>query len=74
MIDEALTVGDQAFRKKSTARIESLLEKAGTLLLVSHSLDDVEAKTDRVIWIEQGRLRADGEPAVVIEKYRRFVG
>lgn len=72
LIDEALAVGDQAFRGKSTERIESLLESAGTLLLVSHSMPEIEAKCERVIWIEQGRLRADGEPGAVIDKYERF--
>ena len=72
LIDEALAVGDQAFRSKATARIESLLESAGTLLLVSHSLPDIAAKCERVLWVEQGRLRADGEPEAVIEKYERF--
>jgi teichoic acid transport system ATP-binding protein len=74
LIDEALAVGDEAFRKKSEARIDRLLENAGTLLLVSHSLNEVQKRSSRVIWIEQGRLRADGDPGEVIEEYRAFVG
>lgn len=74
LIDEALAVGDEAFRKKSAARIDSLLADAGTLLLVSHSLVEIEDKCERVIWIEQGRMRADGDPATVIEKYKAFAG
>jgi teichoic acid transport system ATP-binding protein len=72
LIDEALAVGDEAFRNKSAARIDDLLERAGTLLLVSHSLPDIEKKCERAIWIEQGRLRADGEAPRVIEKYLAF--
>ncbi len=72
LIDEALAVGDQAFRRKATARIENLLAGAGTLLLVSHSMREIRRKCDRVLWIEKGRLRADDEPKVVIRKYKRF--
>lgn len=72
LIDEALVVGDQKFHKKANARIETLLAGAGTLLLVSHSMGNIEENCERVLWIEQGRLRADGEPAAVIESYKRF--
>lgn len=74
LIDEALSVGDEAFKRKSAERIDELLESAGTLVFVSHSLNDVKQRCDRVLWVEQGRLRADGEPAPVIEKYKAFVG
>jgi teichoic acid transport system ATP-binding protein len=74
LIDEALVVGDQAFHKKATTRIEELLGIAGTLLLVSHALGTVEDTCERVLWVEQGRLRADGESGSVIEKYMRFAG
>jgi teichoic acid transport system ATP-binding protein len=74
LIDEALAVGDEAFRRKSADRIDELLENAGTLLLVTHSLGEIEKRCERVLWIEQGRLRADGAPEAVIEKYMAFVG
>lgn len=73
LIDEALAVGDEAFREKSKDRIELLLERAGTLLLVSHSLADILQRCERVLWIEQGRLRADGDPETVIDQYKAFV-
>lgn len=72
LIDEALAVGDYAFRKKSRERIETLLDKAGTLLLVTHSLSEIEAQCPRVLWIEQGRLRADGETEKVIARYEKY--
>lgn len=74
LIDEALAVGDQAFHKKATARIESLLGDAGTLLLVSHALRSIKENCERVLWIEKGRLRADGEAAAVIKSYEKFAG
>jgi teichoic acid transport system ATP-binding protein len=74
LIDEALVVGDQAFHKKASERIEELLGTAGTLLLVSHALGTIGETCERVIWIEQGRLRGDGEAADVIDTYKRSVG
>lgn len=73
LIDEALAVGDEAFKEKSAERIDGLLERAGTLLLVSHSLNEVVDRSNRVLWIEQGRLRADGDPETVVADYRAFV-
>lgn len=71
LIDEALAVGDQKFHKKASARIEELLAGAGTLLLVSHSMGSIEDNCERVLWIEQGKLRADGKPAAVINDYKK---
>jgi teichoic acid transport system ATP-binding protein len=74
LIDEALAVGDQAFRKKSKARIDSLLAGAGTVMLVSHSLEQLETQCERALWIEHGRLRADGPARAVIAGYEQYVG
>jgi teichoic acid transport system ATP-binding protein len=74
LIDEALAVGDQAFRKKSHARIEKLLADAGTLLLVSHSLTEISAQCRRAIWIEKGRVRGDGPVNRVVARYEKFAG
>lgn len=69
LIDEALSVGDRAFRQKSRERIESLLGDAGTLLLVSHSMDEVTRLCRRGLWIEKGVLRAMGPIDDVIARY-----
>jgi teichoic acid transport system ATP-binding protein len=69
LIDEALAVGDKAFRAKSAARIREIVERAGTLMLVSHSMDEVARLCARVLWIEDGRLVADGPAADVLEQY-----
>jgi teichoic acid transport system ATP-binding protein len=69
LIDEALAVGDRAFRAKSQQRIQELLDAAGTLLLVSHSLDEIRKQCNRVIWIEQGLLKADGPVDAVLDEY-----
>lgn len=74
LIDEALSVGDQAFKRKSAARVDELLSEAGTLVFVSHSLTEVADMCSRVLWIEQGRLRDDGPADRIIDRYRAFAG
>lgn len=70
LVDEALTVGDESFRHKSDKRIQELLDGAGTVFLVSHSLEAVRDACTRVVWIEKGELQQDGEPDEVIAAYR----
>jgi teichoic acid transport system ATP-binding protein len=72
LIDEALSVGDFRFRKKSKRRIREIVEDAGTFLLVSHSLDEVANQCPRALWIEEGHLRADGPSNDVIAEYEAF--
>jgi len=70
VIDEALSVGDEAFRLKSKERIQRLREDAGTVFLVSHALDTVAESCTRVIWMERGRIIADGDPDAIVARYR----
>lgn len=74
IIDEALAVGDQEFRNRSEARMREMRENAGTVFLVSHSMKSILDTCTRVIWIEKGELRMDGEPKKVIDAYNKFVG
>jgi teichoic acid transport system ATP-binding protein len=71
LIDEALSVGDEHFRKKSGNRIKELLEGAGTVFIVSHSMLTLEEACSRVIWIDKGTKMMDGNPAEVIEAYKK---
>ena len=73
LIDEALAVGDKAFRDKSRERIEELLDAAGTLMLVSHSTAEIRAMCNRVVWVEKGVLRADGPVNDVVGEYEEEV-
>lgn len=70
MIDEALAVGDEVFRKRSDERIRELQEAAGTIFLVSHSMDAVLDTCTRVLWMDAGRIVAEGDPPGVVEQYR----
>ena len=69
LIDEALAVGDRSFRKKSSERLKEHRSKAGTILLVSHNLEEVRQSCQRVIWLEGGTVVADGPAEDVIEAY-----
>ena len=60
VIDEALSVGDGAFARKSYERIMALKEKGTTILFCSHSMFQVEALCSRAVWIEAGVIRMDG--------------
>lgn len=71
LIDEALSVGDEHFRRKSEGRIQELLDGAGTVFLVSHSLDTLRTACSRVVWIDKGQVAMDGDPDEVVETYRR---
>jgi len=69
VLDESLAVGDIHFVKKCEERIDQLRGQGTTLLLVSHLSEAVRQHCRRCIWLEGGRLRADGRPDEVLELY-----
>ena len=73
MVDEVLSVGDEAFAHKCLRRIEEFLARGKTLLLVSHSLELIEQVCDRALWLDRGHLRLDGHPRRVIDAYREAI-
>jgi len=73
LLDEILAVGDAAFQKKSLARMGELLSGGATVLLVSHSADDVRRICDRVIFIDKGRIVFDGDVEEGLERYRVYL-
>lgn len=73
VVDEALSVGDGAFARKSFERIMAMKAAGKTILFCSHSLYQVEAICSRALWIEGGRLVEDGRPDAVISHYQRFL-
>jgi lipopolysaccharide transport system ATP-binding protein len=72
IIDEALSVGDQEFQNKCEAFIENFASH-GTMLIVSHGLGYLQKVCDRVVWIENGHVRANGDPKTVLEDYVRLL-
>jgi teichoic acid transport system ATP-binding protein len=74
LIDEALSVGDADFNKRSRKRIKEMRDEAGTVFLVSHSLKSITQSCDRALWIEKGELRMDGAAEDVVKAYTASVG
>ncbi len=74
LLDEAMTVGDESFRKKSGDSMRALLEGAGTIVMVSHGLGRLQAFCDRLAWMDQGRFMEVGDPEEIIDMYRNHVG
>lgn len=69
LVDEALGVGDKNFRAKSTERMRTLQQRAGVLMVVNHSLGELRASCERGLWIDSGRVAADGPIDEVIAAY-----
>ncbi|GAA1812826.1 ABC transporter ATP-binding protein [Nesterenkonia flava] len=74
LIDEALNTGDAQFRARTKKRLDEVRATAGCVFLVSHSLGTIKQMCTRVIWIEQGRLLADGDPEWVCSQYEEYTG
>jgi teichoic acid transport system ATP-binding protein len=73
MIDEALSVGDARFRKKSFRRMRELCQQDRTVVLVSHALGTIEQLCDQAIWMDRGVLRMWDEPEAVVSAYTEFL-
>ncbi|AEJ00317.1 ABC transporter related protein [Nitrosomonas sp. Is79A3] len=73
VIDEALSVGDGAFARKSFDRIMHMRDAGKTILFCSHSLFQVESLCSRAVWINQGKIILDGESAQVVSAYQAFL-
>jgi ABC-2 type transport system ATP-binding protein len=74
IVDEVLSVGDEAFQKKCAARIEAFRQRGAAILLVSHNMAEIEAMCQRAAWLDHGNLKAIGEPVRVIQAYRERAG
>ena len=69
VIDEALSVGDGAFAKKSFERIMQLKAQGTTVLFCSHSMYQVESFCDRAVWLDHGQVQMEGPASDVVAAY-----
>jgi len=69
VIDEALSVGDAAFAVKATTKMKELCEKGKIIIIVSHGMESVVDMCNRCLWMEDGRIIMDGDPAAVTLAY-----
>ncbi len=70
IVDEILSVGDEAFQRKCTDRITGFRENGATVLMVSHNLGLISEMCDRAAWLDHGKLMKIGTAEEVIEMYR----
>lgn len=73
ILDEVLSVGDGAFRKKSENKMMEILNGGATTILVSHSLDQVRRMCNKVLWLDKGRQMAFGETQAICDRYDEFL-
>lgn len=73
MIDEALSAGDAAFKKKAADKMSELMTSARAMFLVSHGLGSIKEMCNRAIWLHKGRLMLEGNPDDVIAAYTKFL-
>jgi len=70
ILDEILAVGDENFRNKCQARIESFRKEGTTTLLVSHVAENIETLCSRAIWLDHGEVKASGSVKEILNLYQ----
>ena len=74
LIDEVLSVGDAKFKKKSYAKMKSLIEnKDRTVIIVSHSSETLQKLCDNILWLHDGEIKMLGTTEEVLQKYDEFM-
>lgn len=74
LIDEVLSVGDVAFRKKSSEKLKELIRrKDRTVIIVSHNSETIRSLCDKVVWLHQGEKKMSGDTAEVMDAYEAFM-
>ena len=73
LIDEALSVGDARFRRRSARKMRQLCRQDRTVVLVSHALGTIKELCDSVIWLDRGELKMWDDPETVVDAYTDFL-
>lgn len=71
IVDEVLSVGDFRFQEKCERRIRSMMSQGTTILFVSHSIQQVAAICNKIVWLEKGHLKKFGMAKEICEEYSR---
>lgn len=74
LVDEILAVGDVNFQAKCFNKLREIKANGTTIVIVSHSLAQIEQICDRSIWIHEGKIKAEGEPRIIHPEYLGFMG
>jgi ABC-2 type transport system ATP-binding protein len=70
IVDEILAVGDENFQNKSKARMMELMGGGTTVLFVSHNLAQIREMCNRVIWLDEGKIKMIGDTKEVCDAYQ----
>jgi len=73
ILDEVLSVGDGAFRKKSENKMKEIIASGATTILVSHNLAQVRSLCNKVLWLNKGQQVAFGETGPICDEYRKML-
>lgn len=73
VVDEALSVGDEAFQRKCFAKIDQIRDAGATVLFVSHSAGTVVDLCDRAVLLDRGELLAQGTPRNIVSRYQKLL-
>ncbi len=73
ILDEVLSVGDGAFRKKSETKMREIIQGGATTILVSHSVQQVRELCNKVLWLEKGQQIAFGNTDILCDLYQQFL-
>jgi ABC-type polysaccharide/polyol phosphate transport system ATPase subunit len=69
ILDEVFASGDEAFVTKARARMRAHIDTADIMIMVSHDHKLISSLCNRVIWLDHGRLIADGDPKIIMDRY-----
>ena len=73
LIDEVLGVGDSEFKQKSTREMRNRIKSDQTVVIVSHNLGTIRELCDRIIWLEEGERKAEGNTEAILNEYEQPV-
>lgn len=73
ILDEVLSVGDGAFRKKSEQKMKEIISSGATTILVSHSLSQIRELCNKILWLDHGKQMAFGETKAICDRYEEFL-
>ncbi len=73
IVDEVFGVGDENFKRKSKAKMVEMINSGKTVIIVSHDMTQIVDFTDRVIWMHNGEIAAQGEPGKICDRYCEYM-